>query len=311
MADLHLICEGLPNGVDVSVLNAILAQVLRVSVIIDGAGGETSVRNVRGWREESSRKQNANGTLGPVTDVVLSVLDRNFRPLPEVEASWKPDSKCLRWRRHEIENYLLEPRVVLSVFDAFRRTVKAPWVRSLPASQEGALALLASLAEPMRIEHAARVLHWELRARKRGECSTELPPLRLEEGDGTAEVSQDAWVTAVLEGVRDLKENCEATRSLPWLDEEAIRDSYGNILDTVEQESFLQSGQFLKELDGKKLLARLCQYLHQEGAAKLSRADLVHELVEAITRECRPGLFNPDDFGMLARRLEETQPPGD
>lgn len=62
---------------------------------------------------------NGERNLGPVSAywrsrgrIVFTVRDRNFAPLEEAESCFAPDYDKFHflWRRHELENYFLEPR---------------------------------------------------------------------------------------------------------------------------------------------------------------------------------------------------------
>ncbi|MBM4080820.1 MAG: hypothetical protein FJ278_14035 [Planctomycetes bacterium] len=176
MADVYLVCEGPADGLDSRALDAVVAQILRVPVIVSPAGGDSSLASVASWLEERSRRTRKDGTLGPPSDRAFSIEDRDYRPRAEADASWHTKgNKRLMWRRHEVENYLLEPGVVLRAFDSLRRTVTFPWARKLPTEELAVAELLADLARPMSEDHAGRLLHWELRRAKGNAGVTDLP----------------------------------------------------------------------------------------------------------------------------------------
>src|SRR5580693_6577259 len=101
MGDVYLVCEGPTDGLDVRVLDALLAQKLGAYVRIEAAGGDKNLAGVRAYIE-------ARG-LG----IALAIEDRNYRSREDSEATWSALKPKLVWHRHEIENYLLEPSVVL------------------------------------------------------------------------------------------------------------------------------------------------------------------------------------------------------
>ncbi len=106
MAAVYLFCEGGPDGLDLRALDILVAQPPPVFVQIVSVGGERNLRSVASWHEEC---------LG---DVALTIEDRNYRTRVEAEATWKTtDNRRLMWLRHEVENYLLEPRIVCSAFE--------------------------------------------------------------------------------------------------------------------------------------------------------------------------------------------------
>jgi len=145
----------------VAVLDRIIAGKFGKQVQIVPAGGDASLPSVARALEERSRLRS-----GP-PDVAYSIEDRNYRPSFVVEHAWAaPDSKRLIWRRHEIENYLLEPRIVTEAFRDWRES----GIRGsahLPTREEDVFVVLISLAQPM-LEHYAGWRAWhELRDAQR------------------------------------------------------------------------------------------------------------------------------------------------
>jgi len=83
--------------------------------------------------------------------VINVVEDRDYRPGAVANATWANRAgRSFIWRRHEIENYLLHPRVVLELFNNFRAT-GAAWANSLPANEPDVSALLQSLRRSRRV----------------------------------------------------------------------------------------------------------------------------------------------------------------
>lgn len=106
----YLVCEGQPDGLDIQVLDLVIAQKFGRDVTIEAAGGDRSLGSVREYLSKRNR-----------TPRVLSIEDRNFHSRADAERTWtNPGAKGLMWRRHEIENYLLDPRLVADAFRALR-----------------------------------------------------------------------------------------------------------------------------------------------------------------------------------------------
>src|SRR5574341_1566025 len=118
MANIYLICEGTADGLDLRVLNTIIAQKLGKEVQISAAGGDSSLGSVVRWLEEKSRQRRKDNKLGRPLDHAYSVQDRNYESKAKANDSWAQGKNRFMWRRHEIENYLLEPRVLASAFTA-------------------------------------------------------------------------------------------------------------------------------------------------------------------------------------------------
>jgi CheY-like chemotaxis protein len=207
------------------------------------------------------------------------------------------------WRRHEIENYLLEPRVVLVALDSFRRTVSAPWVQQLPTDEQDVATLLADLAQPMLEDHAGRVLHWELRVVKGNAGSTDLRLPTPAPAPGSEYPGRDEWLQALLAEVARLQRDCLTVAHLAVLGANEIQARYDAILSDLQRPELIGSGDFLADMDGHQLLSALGRHLWRLGAINLSDEDLQDELVAALARVYQPGLYQPDEFAELATRL--------
>ena len=206
VADVHLVCEGPADGLDVRVLDAVVAQILSVPVLISAAGGNSSLGSVAAWLEEKSRRQLSDGSLSRPTASALCIQDRNYRPCTEAQVGWnRSDAKRLIWLRHEIENYLLEPLVVLATFDSFRRTVIAPWAHALPTDAPAVTGLLASLAQPQLEDHVGQLVLAELRAAKGAAGETNFNLSRPLPSSGAVHPGRSEWLSALTQEVRALK----------------------------------------------------------------------------------------------------------
>ncbi|MEA3339515.1 MAG: hypothetical protein U9R15_06060, partial [Chloroflexota bacterium] len=238
-------------------------------------------------------------------DQAHSVQDRDFRPLEEVEQIWQqPTQKRWVWRRHEIENYLLDPRVVADAF----RALKADDVRGadvLPDNSDEALRLLQELAQPMLQDHAGWLTYWHLVSHKRDVGDTRLrwPDSSLQSASDSQYPGRTEWLGYLRSECVRLKEACERVSKDVTFDELDIVKMYQDNLSQVTHPDFLASGRFLQDMDGKELLSALCSYVNRAGVPRLSRSTLEEELIGALDRLYEPGFFEPDDFAQLAERL--------
>lgn len=307
MTNVHLVCEGPADGLDVRVLNLLVAQSHNVAVRISAAGGDRSLGSVAEWLEENSRRPQTDGSLGARRDTAICIEDRNFHPRSRSEdLRANANGKRLVWLRHEIENYLLEPRVVFAAFQSFRQTVLRPWTQSLPNDETQVAALLSSLAQPLLEDHAGNVLLRELRERK-GECgSTDLGSLPPRPSSGTGYPGREEWLKALHDEVGRLRTTFADIGNLPAFQPQAFERRYDAILSELRLPAFFQNGDYLIDLGGKEILQSLERHLHNLGAQRLSTELLENELLAAIGRSYRPGtLFQPDEFQLLAIRLNQ------
>jgi hypothetical protein len=144
---VHLVCEGVRQGLDERVLDAVVIQYHNLAVLMSSSGGSSSLGAVRAYLESRSTK-----------DLAVAVEDRNHRPHAVANSSWAYKAgRSFIWRRHEIENYLLHPRVVLALFNELRGLPHLHWAVGLPATEPDVDALLQSLAAPLLADHAAEV----------------------------------------------------------------------------------------------------------------------------------------------------------
>ena len=114
---------------------------------------------------------------------------------------------------------------------------------------------------------------------------------------------RDQWVEAFCAEAERLARDCEAVAALPQLRPDSIRARYDDLLAGATDPSFILSGDFLLDMGGKELLSAVTQHVRALGATALSNEDFQEELVVAVAREYREGLFEPDDFAHLAQRL--------
>jgi hypothetical protein len=99
----------------------------------------------------------------PPHDIALSIQDRNHRPRLEAEQTWaNPGGVRFIWRRHEFENYVREPAVVLELFEGYRQTLPPGWPQHLPTTLTSVSSLLQQIASPLLEDHAAGAFCAEL-----------------------------------------------------------------------------------------------------------------------------------------------------
>lgn len=108
MPEIHLVCEGEKGSLDLRVLDAIIAQRFGSFVTIWPSGGDQGLGSVCRHLERAAP--------AGAKRVALAIQDRNFQSREDAERCWKDvRARSLLWSRHEIENYLLEPRVLTAM----------------------------------------------------------------------------------------------------------------------------------------------------------------------------------------------------
>jgi hypothetical protein len=239
-------------------------------------------------------------------DVSISVEDRDYyRSAAEAHAGWgNLAANGYIWRRHEIENYLLHPRVVLALFDDYR-AAGIPWAAALPAAEPGVRTLLQTVAAPLLENHVGEVLRVELLRHSTAGGNLQFGAIRPPAPPGARVPGQAAWVPALQQEATRLCGVCTAAAALAALQPAAITARYQTLLAQFQAPAFLTSGDFLIDMGGHELMAALTAYLRGTGAPPgLTDSFLEEELLRVLTPIYQPGvIYQPDDFQELAAIL--------
>jgi hypothetical protein len=294
---VHLVCEGHRQGLDERLVDAIVIQYHNLAVLTSPTGGSSGLGAVRAYLESRS-----------ANDVAVAVEDRNHSPLVTANATWVNHAgRSFVWRRHEIENYLLHPRVVLALFDELRALAGLPWAAGLPANEADVDALLQTIAAPLLADHAGEFFREELVRQINAVGSLSFSFGRPAPPAGAHVPGQPQWQTAFLQEATRLSRTCTAVAGLAPLQGAAITARYNALVTHYQQQAFLTSGDYLRDMGGHELLAGLSRHLHALGAgARFSQRVLANELLRLLSQMYHPNtLFQPDDFAELAAILAQ------
>ncbi len=294
---VHLVCEGPNQGLDERVLDAVVIQYHTLAVLTAPTGGSSGFGAVRAYLQSRS-----------ANDVAVTIEDRNHRQFAVANVSWANQAgRSFMWRRHEIENYLLHPRVVLALFDELRALPGIAWATGLPATEANVDALLQSLAVPLLADHAGEVLREELVRQINAVGSVSFSFPRPAPPKGAHTPGQPQWQAALLQEAARFCQTCTAVAVLAPLQSAAIKARYNALLTQFQQQAFLTSGDYLRDMGGHELLGALSRHLHGLGAGShLSQAILANELLRLLNQIYQPNtLFQPDDFAELATILAQ------
>jgi hypothetical protein len=293
---VYLVCEGFRQGFEERVLDALVVQFHNLPVLLAPAGGTGGISAVRAFLQDRQ-----------ALDVAIE--DRDYRPLAEAEAKWTNTAgKRFIWRRHEIENFLLHPQIVLGLFDGFRAASAAAWATKLPSSESDVSALLQNLARALLESHAAEVLRHELIKQINGIGSISFGPPRPSPAAGAHTPGHTQWLPALQHEATRLCQVCNAVAGMQELQPGAIATRYHALLAQFQTPTFLTSGDYLLEIGGHELLAAFSRHLHSLGApAALSKQSvLADELLRVLERVYQPkSIYLPDDFTELAAILAQ------
>jgi hypothetical protein len=293
---VYLVCEGGTAGLDNRILDRLVVQHHNLAVQIAPIGGSTGLGAVKTYLRN----------LNP-SDTAISVEDRDYyRTHAQAHASWSnPAANSYTWRRHEIENYLLHPRVVLALFNDYR--VAFGWAASLPATDADVLAFLQGIAGLLLENHTGAVLREELRAHSVAGGNLQFGAPKPPVPRGKSIPDQAVWVTALQQEANRLCGVCAAAAVLPGFQPTAIASRYQALLAQFQAPAFLSSGEFLVEMGGHELMAALAAHLRQLGPPfGFTDEFLADELLRVLAPIYQPGaVFQPDDFQELAAILAQ------
>lgn len=214
---VYLVCEGPRGGLDDRVLDSLVIQHHALVVQIEPAGGRQGHGAVRTYLESRP---------SPPNHVAITVEDRDYRSRKTADDTWaNQNAKGFIWRRHEIENYLLQPPVVLELFKDFRKAGSA-WANSLPDTETDVSGLLQTLARPFLEDHTAELVKGEMVRLINVTGSLSFGPKRpILPGAHTC--GQAQWVQALEQEAARLCQTCSAVAALPGLQPGAVTALYG------------------------------------------------------------------------------------
>lgn len=302
MAELCLICEGPADGLDRRVLDKMIAQRFARNVLVIPACGDATVHSVAVHYRERSRSLLPDGTLGKPMDRVLTIEDRNYRTRQAADSSWKPNSVHLIWRRHEVENCLLDCRITAKIFENLRSSVEH-WPDSLPTLPSQVDSLMQQLAYPMTENYVGWLTYYKLVGEKRT-----LADIRFRHPDRKNPLQparypgRQAWLDYLHQESARLRADCQKLGLATEFDDAHVDRLYDTNLKTAQSSDFWTSGRYLEDMGGHELMSALLEHLNMSGVS-ISRDDLETELLQALDQIYAPGFYSPDDFAELSNRL--------
>lgn len=287
MPELLLVCEGTPTSLDVRVLELALKPLAgSVPVRVYPAGDAKG----RGMLCDA---------LGIPSTQSLEIKDRDFLPRTETLVL---QPRAMRWRRHEVENFLVDPDVVLEALTLLRREGDSPaWLATLPVDREGVVDLLVDIARPLLPRYVGGLIASELTTR----CTHNNPTTFRRPRPPTD--TADAWAAALATEAMRVRQGCGALATDSALDPASLDARYRARLHSLEGSDFLTSEAFVLDMEGKCLRDGLLHVLRQAGAGRLSANDLDTLLLQGLEQLTGRGhRFAPDDFGELCAEVLRT-----
>jgi len=229
--------------------------------------------------------------------LVYTIQDRDFRPLSEAEECYDPNyaGRHFMWRRHELENYLIEPRVVANCFKQLQ-----PYSRvTLPDTENSARHWIRNLARDLLEDQAGRRTAWELRRQLHDTF-----PTTSSRSQGDAIQSREEWQNRLISEMTEIRSQVQQFEEFVQTTDTDILHRYEVNLQAFSEPSFLNKDKHLRDFGGHEMV----QKVHQEAHINVSRygiqefqTDLVESFVEEWNRD--PSFLQPNDFDDLSAAI--------
>lgn len=313
MRDVFLVCEGTHGQIDQRVLDSLVITAHGVPARIKPAGGSSSLGALRTFLEQEATRGPAAASI--VRPAVFTVKDRDFQPLVKAAATWA-DISChqLIWRRHEIENYLVEPAVVHTWFETLR--LKPPprmAVAQLPTTLAQVETLIESLARDLLEHHVGQLVFAEIQQSCRYYTdTTQLSrPARsgsvvLDPNRSPAPKRRD-WLNALNVEWRRVERNRHKSGRIPSWTTSRIRQQFDARFTDLSLPSYFAQKTYLLDFEGKGLLWALSNWLRQLTGISISNDQLESDLIGVLpTAYSQFQPYQPDEFLDLATRMKRA-----
>lgn len=227
----------------------------------------------------------------------FTIQDRDFRPLSEAEECYSENytGRHFMWRRHELENYLIEPLVVANCFKQLQPHSKI----TLPETEDSVRHWIRDLAQALLEDQAGRRTSWELRRQLYNTF-----PTVSSISQGNAILSREEWQNRLITAMEEIRSQARRFEEFVQTTDADILQNYEANLQAFSEPSFLDTDGHLKDFGGREMV----QKIYQEVQINVSRyslqefqTDLVNSFVEEWNRDS--SFLQPNDFDDLSAAI--------
>lgn len=228
---------------------------------------------------------------------MFTIQDRDFRPLSEAEECYSTNyaGRHFMWRRHELENYLIEPRVVANCFKQLQPHSKI----TLPETEDSARHWIKNFAQDLLEDQAGRRTSWELHHQLHDTF-----PTTSSRSQGNAIQNREEWQNLLISEMKEIRFQAQQFDEFVQTTDADILHRYEVNLQAFSKPSFLNTDGHLKDFGGHEMV----QKIHQEARINVIRyglqefqTDLVESFVEEWNRD--PSFLQPNDFDRLSAAI--------
>ncbi len=290
MTDVWLVCEG---KTDRPVLENVFTRVLPTGILIRSAGGCDAIPSVAAYLAQENT-----GTVA-----TAFVVDRDYARRDVVEKAFKDGKRRFRWRRHSIENYLLEPAIVVHALTSIINTTpksRQYLLGSVPNDNTTIASELYKCAQARAPQEAGRMAFyrlWEDLSDTAGRIDNGLPTA-LSLGSPDVATCRQALIAEAARIIQKANETSACTYLAPL----EIQQRYDDELARITADGYMSQSSFLEEFHGRDLLAAFHERLKETYDMKLSREKFTEALRDAVhvVYSANRLLYGTDDFLDLA-----------
>lgn len=273
-------------------------------LLCEGDSDERLLNRIFNTRELKAQQVGGASNLRPAAayltrqnQLVYTIQDRDFRPLSEAEECYSENyaERHFMWRRHELENYLIEPRVVANCFKQLQPYSKI----TLPDTENSARHWIKNLARDLLEDQAGRQTVWELRRQLHNTF-----PTTSSRSQGDAIQSREEWQNRLISEMIEIRSQAQQFEEFVQTTDADILQNHEANLQAFSKPSFLNKDKHLRDFGGREMV----QKIHQEARLNVSRyglqefqTDLVESFVEEWNRDS--SFLQPDDFADLSAAI--------
>ena len=269
-------------------------------LLCEGEPDERLLDRIFNTRELKAQQVGGDRNLRPAAayltrqnQLVFTIQDRDFRPLSQAEECYDPNyaDRHFMWRRHELENYLIEPLVVANCFKQLQPYSKI----TLPETEDSASRWIKNLARDLVEDQAGRQTAWELRRQLHDTF-----PTISSISQGNAILSREEWQNRLITAMEEMRSQAQQFEGFVQTTDADILQDYEANLQAFSEYSFLDTDGHLKDFGGHEMV----QKIYQEAQINVRhyglqnfQTDLVNSFVEEWNRDS--SFLQPNDFDDL------------
>lgn len=276
-------------------------------LLCEGESDERFLDRIFNTRELKAQQVGGIRNLRPASaylkrqnQLVFTIQDRDFRPLSDAEECYSENytGRHFMWRRHELENYLIEPRVVANCFKQLQSHSKI----TLPETEDSVKHWIKNLAQTLLEDQAGRRTLWELRHQLHNPF-----PTTSSRSQGNVIQNREEWQKRLISEMKEIRSQAQQFEEFVRTTDADILQNYEANLQVFSEPSFLDTDRHLKDFGGHEMV----QKIYQEAQINVRRyglqdfqTDLVNSFVEEWNRD--RSFLRPNDFdalGVAIRRL--------